>query len=75
MLISVGRKEPDPSNWLAPHRWTFSKHLWEAQSSPAFFSAWREKPMFLVNSFFIQEIAKLARPADVDEYAKLFLTV
>ncbi|KAF6810737.1 C6 zinc finger domain protein [Colletotrichum sojae] len=75
MLKTMGESEPDASNWLAPHRWTFSKHLWEAQSSPAFFSAWREKPMFLVNSFFIQEISKLARPADVDEYAKIFLTV
>ncbi|GJC99573.1 C6 zinc finger domain protein [Colletotrichum higginsianum] len=67
--------EPDPKNWLVPHRWTFSKHLWEAQSSPAFYSAWHEKPMFLANAFFVQRIARMARPADVDEFAKIFLTM
>ncbi|WQF84869.1 Putative zn(2)Cys(6) fungal-type DNA-binding domain-containing protein [Colletotrichum destructivum] len=75
MLKSAGEFEPDPKNWLVPHRWTFSKHLWEAQSSPAFYSAWHEKPMFLANAFFVQRIARMARPADVDDFAKIFLTM
>ncbi|KAL0936462.1 C6 zinc finger domain protein [Colletotrichum truncatum] len=75
ILKSAGEAEPDPANWMAPHRWTFSKHLWDAQSSPAFFSAWREKPLFMINSFFVNEVAKVARPLDVDEFARLFLTL
>ncbi|OHE92305.1 hypothetical protein CORC01_12367 [Colletotrichum orchidophilum] len=75
MLKSAGEFDPDIAPWLIPNRWTFSKHLWEAQSSPAFFSAWREKPMFLVNSFFVQDVAKMARPADVDDFARMFLTM
>ncbi|KAK1671181.1 hypothetical protein BDP55DRAFT_676606 [Colletotrichum godetiae] len=75
MLKSAGDFDPDIAPWLIPHRWTFSRHLWEAQSSPAFFSAWREKPMFLVNSFFVQSVAKMARPADVDDFARMFLTM
>ncbi|TEA11189.1 Transcription factor gsfR2 [Colletotrichum sidae] len=75
ILKMAGEGEPDVANWLSPHRWMFSKHLWEAQSSPAFFAAWREKPMFLINTFFVQEAAKVARPTDVDEFARLFLTL
>ncbi|KAF4832708.1 Transcription factor gsfR2 [Colletotrichum siamense] len=75
ILKAAGESEPDVTHWLAPHRWTFSRSLWEAQSSPAFFSSWREKPLFMVNSFFVQEVAKVARPFDVDEFARLFLTV
>ncbi|GKT40179.1 transcription factor gsfR2 [Colletotrichum spaethianum] len=75
MLKFAGEQDPDPTHWLMPHRWTFSRHLWDAQSSPAFYSAWREKPMFLVNSFFVQRVAKMARPADVDDFARMFLTM
>ncbi|KAK1497445.1 hypothetical protein CTAM01_07715 [Colletotrichum tamarilloi] len=75
MLKSAGDFEPDLGPWLIPHRWTFSRHLWDAQSSPAFFTAWREKPMFLVNSFFVQGVAKIMRPADVDDFARMFLTM
>ncbi|GKT63458.1 C6 zinc finger domain-containing protein [Colletotrichum tofieldiae] len=75
MLKGAGEQEPDPRHWMVPHRWTFSKHLWDAQSSPAFYSAWREKPLFLVNSFFVQRVAKMARPADVDDFARMFLTM
>ncbi|KAK2022469.1 hypothetical protein LX32DRAFT_192360 [Colletotrichum zoysiae] len=75
MLKAADDQGPDPERWLAPHRWTFSRHLWDAESSPAFYSAWREKPMFLINSFFLQQVAKMARPSDVDDFAKLFLTL
>ncbi|KAL0764292.1 hypothetical protein CaCOL14_013345 [Colletotrichum acutatum] len=75
MLKSAGDFDPDLAPWLIPHRWTFSKHLWDAQSSPTFFTAWREKPMFLVNSFFVQGVAKIMRPADVDDFARMFLTM
>ncbi|KXH44402.1 hypothetical protein CSIM01_13297 [Colletotrichum simmondsii] len=75
MLKSAGDFVPDPAPWIIPHRWTFSKHLWDAQSSPTFFNAWREKPMFLVNSFFVQGVAKIMRPADVDDFARMFLTM
>ncbi|KAK1570275.1 uncharacterized protein LY79DRAFT_527117 [Colletotrichum navitas] len=75
MLKASNDQGPDTTRWLLPHRWTFSRHLWEAESSPAFYSAWREKPMFLVNSFFLQQVAKMARPADVDDFARLFLTM
>ncbi|KAK2006900.1 hypothetical protein LZ32DRAFT_632630 [Colletotrichum eremochloae] len=74
MLKAAGDEEPDPTRWLVPHRWTLSRHLWDAESSPAFYSAWREKPMFLVNSFFLQQVAKMVRPADIDDFAKIFLT-
>ena len=60
---------------MAPHRWTFSKALWNAQSSPEFFSKWRDKPTFIINSFYVHIIAKVARPADIDDFARLFLTV
>ncbi|KAF9876488.1 C6 zinc finger domain protein [Colletotrichum karsti] len=75
ILKAAGETEPSVANWMAPHRWTFSKGLWDSQSSPAFFSAWREKPLFMINSFFVQEVAKVARPVDVDEFARLFLTI
>ncbi|OHW92519.1 C6 zinc finger domain-containing protein [Colletotrichum incanum] len=75
MLKCAGEQEPDPRHWMVPHRWTFSRHLWDAQSSPAFYSAWRDKPLFLVNSFFVQRVAKMARPADVDDFARIFLTM
>ncbi|KAK1987108.1 hypothetical protein LZ30DRAFT_215860 [Colletotrichum cereale] len=75
MLKTVDDQGPDPARWLLPHRWTFSRHLWDAESSPAFYSAWREKPMFLVNNFFVQRVAKIAKPADVDDFARMFLTM
>ncbi|KAK1990416.1 hypothetical protein LX36DRAFT_686031 [Colletotrichum falcatum] len=74
LLKATADQDPDPKRWLVPHRWTFSRHLWDAESSPAFYSAWREKPMFLVNGIFLQQVAKMARPADVDDFARLLLT-
>ncbi|KAL1875240.1 hypothetical protein Daus18300_003311 [Diaporthe australafricana] len=66
-------EDSDLAKWMTPHRWTFSKALWDAQSSPAFFSTWRDKPIFIINSFYVQIIPKVARPADIDEFARLFL--
>ena len=65
--------ETDIVKWMAPHRWTFSKALWDAQSSPEFFLKWREQPVYIINSFYVQVIAKVARPADIDEFARVFL--
>lgn len=74
-LTIAGHQESDMAKWIAPHRWTFSKALWDAQSSPEFFMKWREKPILVITSFNVQAIAKVARPADIDEFARLFLTM
>lgn len=75
MLTTAGHQESDMAKWIAPHRWTFSKALWDAQSSPEFFMKWRDKPILVITSFNVQAIAKVARPADIDEFARLFLTM
>lgn len=75
MLTALDHEESDIAKWVAPHRWTFSKALWDAQSSPEFFLKWREKPILIITSFNVQAIAKVARPADIDDFARLFLTM
>lgn len=78
ILVAAGdssQNESDIAKWRTPHRWTFSKALWDAQSSSEFFLKWREKPMCIIHSFYVQVIAKVARPTDIDEFARIFLTM
>ncbi|ROT35603.1 hypothetical protein SODALDRAFT_328974 [Sodiomyces alkalinus F11] len=75
ILKSVGTCEArGPGRFIHVHRWTASRHLWDAKSSVSFLSAWREKPQFVVENLFIQDLAKRARPEDVDSMALIALT-
>ncbi|KAK3330453.1 hypothetical protein B0H66DRAFT_468993 [Apodospora peruviana] len=61
--------------WAYIHRWTLSRHLWEADSSYDFYRAWEEKkPHFVINSYSFDEFLKYGRPDDVDEFAKIMLS-
>lgn len=59
----------------AVHRWTLSRHLWEADSEFEFARRWRDKPHFVIKNFQFQEFLKCGRADDVDSFATLFLGV
>lgn len=65
----------DLGPWAYIYRWTLSRHLWEAESSFAFYRAWEEKkPHFVIENYSLGEFLKYGRPEDVDEFGKIILT-
>ncbi|PNH73906.1 hypothetical protein VD0001_g3616 [Verticillium dahliae] len=74
MLKTVGiGGTPLPGRFAAVHRWTASKHLWEADSSHAFMMAWREKKQYIVQNLSIQRLPRSIKATDTDDMIKLLL--
>ncbi|KAI0140705.1 hypothetical protein BJ166DRAFT_108787 [Pestalotiopsis sp. NC0098] len=67
--------EEDPDPWSYMHRWTLSRHLWEAKSPAEFRRAWAEKPHFVMENHSFQRFLEQGRGADVDEFAAILLSV
>ncbi|KUJ14697.1 uncharacterized protein LY89DRAFT_671121 [Mollisia scopiformis] len=63
----------DIGPWTYVHRWTLSRHLWEAESSFTFFRMWQEKPHFVINNYSFENFVKHGRGDDVDEFAEIML--
>ncbi|KXJ86537.1 hypothetical protein Micbo1qcDRAFT_219106 [Microdochium bolleyi] len=61
--------------WASVHRWTLSRHLWEAGDSYEFYKAWREKPSFVVESFDFAMFLETGKPDDVDSFARILMTM
>ena len=60
--------------WTKHHRFTASRHLWNATSSVEFFRSWRDKPQFVIEDMTFREFWMYARPEDCDEFTELMLT-
>lgn len=61
--------------WDLTHRWTLSRHLWEADSSFDFYRMWKEKPHYIINNFTLDNFLKYGRGDEVDEFAEILLSV
>ncbi|KAI1773989.1 hypothetical protein F4818DRAFT_88382 [Hypoxylon cercidicola] len=71
-----GRDTPtDMGIWRYAHRWTLSKHLWDATDPIDFFRAWKEKPIWIISSFCLDEFLRTGTRDDVDDFALVFLTM
>ncbi|KAL7628597.1 hypothetical protein AAE478_000112 [Parahypoxylon ruwenzoriense] len=62
-------------NWQYIHRWTLSKHLWDAMNPLDFFQAWKEKPFWIITAFDFNDFLRTGTGNDVDDFALLFLTL
>ena len=69
-----GEAEGETNPWDWTHRWTLSRHLWEADSPFEFARAWREKPHFIIKNFSLEYFLENGTCDDVDEFAELMLT-
>lgn len=67
--------DDETSFWGYAHRWTISKHLWEADSPFEFARMWREKPQFIITNYKLEKFLQFGRSEDVDEYAEILLTM
>ena len=68
-------KADDPGPWAYVHRWTLSRHLWEANSSFIFDRMWKEKPHYIINNYSFEKFLDYGRGEDVDEFAEILLSV
>jgi hypothetical protein len=68
-------KSDDPGPWAYVHRWTLSRHLWEANSSFMFDRMWKEKPHYIINNYSFEKFLDYGRGEDVDEFAEILLSV
>lgn len=66
-------KDEKTGPWATIHRWTVSRYLWDAETSMRFFTAWREKPQYIVESFTLVDSFRFLRPEDVDEFTRILL--
>ncbi|KAK3335611.1 hypothetical protein B0T19DRAFT_13617 [Cercophora scortea] len=79
-MYEVLRKSPLPNDnghdpWKYVHRWTLSRHLWEADSSFAFFRMWEEKkPHFVINNYTFDDFLRCGRREAVDDFARIMLS-
>ncbi|KAI0385795.1 hypothetical protein F5Y04DRAFT_244671 [Hypomontagnella monticulosa] len=62
-------------NWRYIHRWSLSKHLWTATDPLEFFQAWKEKPMWIIPGFYLDDFLRTGTADDADEFALVFLTL
>jgi hypothetical protein len=69
------RKADDLGPWAYVHRWTLSRHLWEANSSFMFDRMWKEKPHYIINNYSFDKFLDYGRGEDVDEFAEILLSV
>ncbi|KAB5582907.1 hypothetical protein GE09DRAFT_1167093 [Coniochaeta sp. 2T2.1] len=65
----------DQSAWTYTHRWTLSRHLWEADSPFAFSRVWKEHPHYVINNYSFDDFLKYGKGDDVDEFAEILLSV
>ncbi|KAJ9656720.1 hypothetical protein H2201_008452 [Coniosporium apollinis] len=65
----------DLGPWTYIHRWTLSRHLWEANSSFMFDRMWKEKPHYIINNYSFEKFLDHGRGEDVDEFAEILLSV
>jgi len=65
----------DQSAWACTHRWTLSRHLWEADSSFEFARMWKEKPHFIIANYSFEHFIQCGRGEDVDDFAEILLSV
>jgi len=63
----------DPQAYV--HRWTLSQHLWGADSAFEFARVWKEKPHFVIKNYSFEHFLECGRGEDVDEFAKVLLSV
>lgn len=71
-----GRGQPaDLGTWQNVHRWTLSKHLWNATNPLDFFKSWKEKPIWIISAFGFDKFVQTGTGDDVDEFAMVFLTL
>ncbi|KAK5316239.1 hypothetical protein LTR70_006407 [Exophiala xenobiotica] len=75
VLPQANRLADDQGPWAYAHRWTLSRHLWEADSSFEFASTWKEKPHFVITNYSFEHFLECGRGEDVDEFAQLLLSV
>ncbi|KAK3693911.1 hypothetical protein B0T22DRAFT_55622 [Podospora appendiculata] len=79
-MYEVLRKSPLPNDnghdpWQYVHRWTLSRHLWEADSSFSFFRMWEEKkPHFVINNYSFDDFLTCGRRDAVDDFAQIMLS-
>ncbi|KAM0355050.1 hypothetical protein ACHAPU_000900 [Fusarium lateritium] len=64
----------DPGAWAYIHRWTLSRHLWEATSSSHFERMWNEKQArFVIANYSFTTFLEKGRGEDVDSFAEILL--
>jgi hypothetical protein len=73
--LGANRKIDDQDPWAYIHRWTLSRHLWEADSSFKFARMWKEKPHFIIANYSFEHFLKYGRGEDVDEFAEILLSM
>jgi hypothetical protein len=61
--------------WTPVFRWTLPASLWNATNSFDFFQAWKEKPHWVISGFDYSEFLKNGSGDDLDEFARIFVTV
>lgn len=74
-MLKNSEAAKDQQPWAYTHRWTLSRHLWEADTSFGFFRMWKEKPHYVINNFALDDFLKYGRGDDMDEFAVLVLSV
>ena len=65
----------DLGAWTHNHRWTLSRHLWEADSSFDFFRRWRDQAHYVINNYSLEKFLKYGNGDDVDDFAEILLSV
>ena len=75
VLPQANRPADDQGPWAYAHRWTLSRHLWEADSSFEFARTWNEKPHFVITNYSFEHFLEYGRGVDVDEFAEILLSV
>lgn len=72
-LEADGRAD-EQGPWAYVHRWTLSRHLWEADSSFEFARMWKEKPHFIITNYSFEHFLEFGRGEDVDQFAEILLS-
>ncbi|KIV78528.1 hypothetical protein, variant [Exophiala sideris] len=74
-MMQGPEKGDDQGIWAHVHRWTISRHLWEANSSSGFAYNWKGRPHFIISNYSFQHFLQHGRGEDVDEFAEILLRV
>ncbi|KAI0450858.1 hypothetical protein F5B21DRAFT_489007 [Xylaria acuta] len=75
-MLKIRLRAVDIGDWgSSAHRWTLSRHLWNAQNSFDFFRAWKEQPIYIIGSFDFEDFLKTGTGDDLDEFTFYFLTL
>ncbi|KAI1767591.1 hypothetical protein GGR53DRAFT_463277 [Hypoxylon sp. FL1150] len=74
-LLKGRRSTTNIGAWGFVHRWTLSRHLWDAADPVEFSKAWKEKPIWIISSFYLEEFLRTGSKDDADEFALVLLTL